>query len=799
VSLARSKLFQLALALALAIWCALRLEVGSDITRFMPVDSRSPLAALSARLADSELTRTLVLSVGGRESRLAARAAGELARELRSHPEVEWIRSGAGEEDLERLHRLYFPRRHAFLSLDPERELPALLSEEALARRARELRLLLAGPASPLLEQMARSDPIGAFERIAARFRRGSPRLRSLGGQLVTEDGHAVLFLATRSSAFASGAQGAFLADLEAAFETAARRVEAEAGSGAGLVLELGGAHPFAVAAERSIRRDFNAIATLSFAGVAAVFLLLVGTLRSFLVVAIPPLAGILVATSLGLWIFGRLDGLTMAFGTILMGVGIDYSVHLLIHDRLAPGPASPRATARRLGPSLSLGALTTMASFAGMAVTSFPAFREISVFSMAGVATAWLATRFLLPDWLPLAAPLPPRAPRAAASLAGLYAALALRRRAFAGVALAAGCLAALALPRLVWVDDLSKLTSFDPQLVEEDRHVRERVASFETGRVVVGLAQREEAALLLSEAIERRLASAVEAGHLEGTRSLADLLRSRELQRRNQDLIRRDAGLPARVAAAFGREGFREDAFEGFRAELLAPPPAALTRAELEAAGLGHLLAPLLLDLHGDLGVVAYLRGVRSPEGIRAALADLPGVHLFEQGAFASGIYAEFRATTLRQLAVGSALVVLLLLLRYRAWRPALTAFLPSLLVALLLLGLLALLGLPANLFHVMSLVMVMGMGVDYGIFLVDSMGRPEGHGATLLSLLVSCLTTAFALGALALSAEPSLRAIGVTAGVGIALSYLLAPLALAWLGAAPGRGPARAPGRA
>jgi predicted exporter len=274
------------------------------------------------------------------------------------------------------------------------------------------------------------------------------------------------------------------------------------------------------------------------------------------------------------------------------------------------------------------------------------------------------------------------------------------------------------------------------------------------------------------------------VAAGDLEGTRSVADLLWSSELQRRNQELVRKDAGLPARVSAAFAREGFREGAFEPFRESLAAPPPPALTRADLAAAGMGDLVAPLLLDLQGDLAAVTYLRGVERPEAIRAALADLPGVHLFEQGAFASSIYAEFRTTTLEQTLVGSGLVILILLASYRAWRPALVAFLPSALVGLLVLGWLAALGHPANLFHVMSLLLVMGMSVDFGIFLVDSAGHPADYGATLLSLLVSCLTTAFVLGALALSSEPSLRAIGITTGVGVVLNYLLAPLTLVFL---------------
>ena len=78
-----------------------------------------------------------------------------------------------------------------------------------------------------------------------------------------------------------------------------------------------------------------------------------------------------------------------------------------------------------------------------------------------------------------------------------------------------------------------------------------------------------------------------------------------------------------------------------------------------------------------------------------------------------------------------------------------------------------------------------MVMGMGVDYGIFLVDSAEDREALGATMLSLLMSCLTTAFVFGTLAISSQPSLRAIGVTVGLGIVLCYVFAPVTLAAMG--------------
>jgi predicted exporter len=142
-------------------------------------------------------------------------------------------------------------------------------------------------------------------------------------------------------------------------------------------------------------------------------------------------------------------------------------------------------------------------------------------------------------------------------------------------------------------------------------------------------------------------------------------------------------------------------------------------------------------------------------------------------------TGIYQEFRDATVRQMALGSALVFALLWLRYRRLRPALAAFLPSTVVAVSMLGAFAALGVPVNLLHAMSLVLVTGQGSDYGIFVVDSADRARDFRATMLSLTVSCFTTIFAYGSLAISAEPALRSIGLVTGIGILCCLLLSPL--------------------
>jgi predicted exporter len=761
-------------------YCALHLRLGTNLQHFLPDSGQSKLAEISSRLADSAFTRTMVLSVQSSTLENSLAAARELAEIMRDDPGVAWVRSGVDPTQLEDLFEIYFPRRLLFVSDDPEREIPALLEDDALRERARALKAELASPLGDLLAKVAPADPLSISRSIAERLRSSESSLELIDGQFAIPEGNfAIAMLGTRASAFDSGAQMRLLANLDASFAAIAAR------RGGGLRLETAGANRFAVAAERSIKRDVYAIGVCSFLGVAALFLLFIGGWRAFLVVSMPPLAGILIATTCGLAVLGNLDGLTMAFGASLMGIGIDYSNHVLIQNRLSPSRETPAATVRRIHSSLTLGAVTTIASFGGLAITAFPAFREMSLFAAVGIGAALLASLKLLPALIPFVPALPGRSAVAAAWLGRRLAELERAPRALLLAPILLLPASAISLAKLEWIDDMSELTSFPNALIEEGRRVRERVSSPDSSRFVIGVAKDAASAVALNDRIAAQIARAIDAGELDGSRSLHSLLWSEALQHRNWEMLAADPTLYDRLDAAFAAEGFRPGAFQKFHEALAAPAPPPLTLAELGASPLADFLAPFVIPLGDEIAVITYLRGLQAPQALRDRLEALDGVHLLDQGSFVDEIYREFRVATLEQIGVGGILVVLPLALRYRRWRPVVAAFLPSLIVAAVLLSILALLGVRANLIHAMSLIMVMGMGVDYGIFLVDSAADRQTLGATMLSLLMSCLTTAFVFGTLAISPQPALRAIGVTTGLGIVLCYLLAPVTLAAMG--------------
>ncbi len=764
-----------ALAVVLGVYIARHITFVTDITNFMPDGSASELAGLSRELAHSDLARTMVLTIGGGEPARAVAAAKQMAEALRSHPEVAWLRSSADAELQRRTYELYFPRRFYFLSDAPERELPARLSDEALRAQAERVREALALPVSPLLKRIVPEDPLGAFQGILERLAGGDPPLAMQDGVFTTPDGQwAVLLLATKHSAFDTVSQAPLLADIRASFEAA--RVQ----HGQDLVLEQSGANRFALAAENSIRGDAYRIMGFSMLGVAGIFLFFFRSLRSLILALVPALTGVVVSMAACILLFGKLDGMTVAFGGSLIGSTIDYPVHVLNLWSLAPHGTSAWKIARELWGSLFLAAITTVAGFVGLAFTPFQGFRELGVFATLGIAASLAATLWLLPDLLPPGRPVRPLSERLAHWLAASVFALRARRHWMAVLPIGAVLLGAVALPRVVFVDELSHLGQLDPTLLSEEDRVRERVSSFDTGRLVVALADDPEQAIVRNEEVQARLAAEIAAGRLDGVRSLHSLLWSTDLQRRNLETLRASDRLPERLDAAFQRAGFRPGAFAPFAADLAAPPPP-LTLAELRASPLGELASTLVMDLGGRTGVLTYLRGVHDPDAVRGALSGLPDVHWFEQTAFLNEIFARFRDQTVRQTAYGSLLVLPILMLRYRRLRRSLAAFLPSILAGVVAVSLFALFGQEINLLHVVSLLIVTGMGVDFGIYLVDSVDSHRAFGATLISILLCCLATLFTFGTLAISSHPALRAIGLTSALGIALSFLFAPATL------------------
>lgn len=784
-----------ALGLAAVAWFVVgRFAVTTDITHFLPGDEVGARAALARQIATGDLLRTAIALVTCRDGTEAATVSRDFEAALRADPVAaagfSAIDGGPAPGFEEALYTIYQPRRFAFAAESPAAA-AALGSSAGVAAAVAALKTQLLRPMSALIGKVAPEDPYlflpKLFERAMGHAGGG---LSLVDDRFVGADGcSAVLFLTSHASAVDADAQRPLLAAVQRAFAAV------NTAHGGHLVLQQSGAHRHALAAEAEMKGDVQRVSLGSLLLLLVLALLFAPQRRAtrpFAALAqrltaplwlplswLPVLAsGFLCGTAACLLAFGKVHGLTLAFGASLVGVSLDYAVHFFCHQAMAPAADGPRATLRGLTPGLVLGAVTTVTGFLVLLVSSFPGLRELALFAAVGLLAALVATFVFLPG---ITGALRPT--RLARVLAARLAPSPHHRSNLTHrwlPVLGMTALLAAGLPRVHFDDSLASLSHPDPALQAEDRRVLAQVASLEADRFVVAVGATPEAALQVDDQVAIALGAAQAQDELHGYRSLAWLLPSAARQRSVAAAFRSAPELWPQLRQALADAGFVADRFAPFATALTAPPPEPVTLPDLLASPLRSMVRPFHLPLaDGRTAFLSFVDGVRDEAALRQRVEAIPGAYLVAVAADLGAGLAAYRARMASLMAAGVALVLLLVALRYRRRAAIAQACLPALGAAASTVALLGLCGVALSVLSLVALLMVVSMGVDYGIFLAEHHDHGDGApDATRVGVVVSGLTTVSGFGLLALSRQPALFGIGFTALVGItsALGFAL-----------------------
>lgn len=784
-------------ALGLSAFMANNFVVTSDVAQLLSTLEDKSEATLIRAVADSELSRTLIISLGAADSDQASRASEVFADLVSANPEVAWLQNAAPPGVEEAVYGLYFPRRFGFVSPRPETGIPSLTSGPALQAAAQRLREQLSLPTAPLIKRLAPADPLLLFMDVLSRFEAARPGELALhDGRFVTADGKfAIVFIGTHHGPLDADAQEPLLAAIDAAAVEVSRQL------GAPIALEKSGIHPFGVDGRRSVERDVSRISTVS---IVAITLLLIWALRSLrlILLAMLPIAfGLLAGLSAGLALFGEIHGLTLAFAATLIGVCIDYPIHLFTAHVLGPVGQTPQYSMAHSWSGIALGAATTALSFVTLAFSSLPGLEEVGVVCAIGIVAALLVTRFVLPPLMPDVAREHRSGDRLATRLECALVALASRRAALGVILTAAVIAIAATLPFTAWSNNLSALSARDPAILAEDTAVRQRISTVEPGRIVVALGASEEAALLVTEELVERLQSVVDSGGLGGFRSVNTWLWSTELQLRNRAEFAK-ADLGQRLPDAFAEAGFKETAFGPF-VSALEDAFVPLTWSDLVGSPLESLSRPFRLELDSKrveessaqvqrVGFLVFLQGVHDGTALQAEVAKVDGAVYLDQQGFMNRAYSNYRDRTAVAVFIGMLVLFLTVGLRYRDRALVLIAAAPALLACGFTMSVLTWVGTELNLIHIVSMLLVTAIGFDYGIFLAEVRRKQVGAGMTMVAIVFAAVTTLLGFGLLGLSANPAMNAIGVTVTLGIATTLVLAPCIVLLLPAGPKDGP-------
>ena len=514
----------------------------------------------------------------------------------------------------------------------------------------------------------------------------------------------------------------------------------------------------FTDAIAQNAQTEMNRIAVLSSALVFGMAWLLFGRLRTVVGTVLTVSLGFAVGFAASLGVFGTLHLLTFVFGLTLIGVAVDYSLHWFCAGHAAPVSELLKRR-NRLFPSLVMAALSSSAGYAILAATPMTGLREIAVLAGVGLPATLLFVLTVLPR-----APflLPEKdGPAMRALLNGLARLPRLTDAPrFATVLIAAAVLIFLVagLSNLRTAGGAADLQNAPRVLVDDQQAIQQYLALPSPAQFYTVTGKTLDEALRTEKELLARLSS------VPGIRAtaLSQIVPDRATQ--EERAWRFNEALKAAAPVLTELLG----------AAPAARPFAAVTPDDWIEAGLGARVTPFLPASDGD-GVVTVVRlsGV-TPKHLPALTAvALPNVHFVNLTALMTDEMNRYRTLIFEGLAAGLAILTLALSLRMgrHTWR----AVLPPVLGIAAALATLGIAGQPVTLFTALALVLLLGLGVDYGIFLYHQPDQPRAFAAVLLSGLTSLAS----FGLLALSTTPALFSFGATVGTGLFVILATAPL--------------------
>ncbi len=743
--------------------------------------------------------------------------AGEL--EASGHFKQVFYRVPADEQ--QRVYEAIFPRRYHLL---PEDQAADRTSPEGLRKAIARTAMRLTSPESSFTEPLLRKDPLGFGEAVLARALTGQNQfdVELYRGRFLSVDRRHGMALAEPLGT------GMDLTEMERVLELTAEVIDGALVQErfAGLHVEAAGGPVYSLASANVIRRDVKLAMSATAVGILLIFLMFFRNLRVLLFAYTPPVLGVGAGVAALGYAFGGAHGLSMGFGAAMLGITVDYTIHLFTRVQQAeerlPRVEALRETLREVTPSLSMGCLTTLIGFGTLMISDTKALRDMSMMALGGIATAFLLCAAIMPvAYRRLGGPRRDRGRgnRAAALgrvLARLGSAIDRRPLPFllAWAALSAGVgVSALGLS---FDGDIRNLDYQPPEVRALDLRFQEAFGAGMAGAMVVVERPALEDALAANEQVAALLEEAAGEGLIASFSSAAPILPAVSTQEDRIAALTGPGRLAERVEAAALERGFVEGYFTPFAEELdevAAGAVAPLGPEDLAGTAIGTLLDRRIGQSSGQVQVLTLVEtsddggpgegrrdlneGVFPHQVAERIQAEVPGTIVVSFPDLAARLMHKVKADLARLAGVCGAALVLVLLVYYRRPTRAALAMLPCVMGFVYGAGLLSLLDKPLNMINVCGVAICLGVCIDYGVFVVDRITSDATRGSAAATLgttgtgvLMSAITTVIGLGTMAVARNPSMSSMGLvvifgvlggllTAGIGVpALVALFGP---------------------
>ncbi len=763
-----------------AAFFASKVKLEEDITRILPQDPK--IDRLNQFLRNSKFADKLAVIISQKDSTTDANpdslilAAEQLTAGLQQPATGQYISAVTGKMEDTLLFSLLGRVQSnlpLFLEENDYKKLDSLMLPARVAGTMESNYNTLISPAGMVLKKSIAADPLGITWI-------GMKKLQQLqaddawtlyDGYLMSKDQRNILVLITpKNGPNKTDANKQFLGQLDLLIDSVST-------SNPTAVITYFGATAVAVGNAVQLRQD-----TMLTQGITVLLLIVLIAVffrrkRAPLLVMMPVVFGALFSLAMVWWIQGGISVIALGAGCVVLGVAVNYSLHVFNHYRHLP---DIRLVLKDLAMPMTVGSFTTVGGFFCLQFVKSPMLQDVGLFAAFSLIGASLFSLIILPHFIVTGKAPAKDVPVKHNIIDRLSGWRPERNKWLVYGILALTVVFFFTAQRVRFESDMMKM-NFMPAKLKEAEAQLNRLNDY-TAQTVYMLSEGTS----LNEALERRAAAdtmlnrLLASGALKKASGPGGLLLSEAEQKKRIDRWKNYwtpetiTSVMATLQQEGAKYGFKPEAFNRFR-ELISQDYS-VTSPETSP----------LMDLPAVSDFVTLQNGSASLSGILkvdpsrkeevyAALDVLPGTAVIDKQYTANRLAVIIRDEFNTIAWMTSALVFFALLLSYGRIELALITFIPMAISWVWILGIMGMFGIPFNIVNIILSTFIFGLGDDYSIFTMDGLLQEYKTGSKHLpsfksSIFFSAITTVLGLGVLIFAQHPSLKSIALIAVIGI-----------------------------
>ena len=511
-------------------------------------------------------------------------------------------------------------------------------------------------------------------------------------------------------------------------------------------------------------RKEISTIGIGSLIAIVLLVLIVFRSWSSFLFIGTVLASSTIVALSVTWLFFDQIHLVTLTFGSTLLGLAADYSFHFLVKLR---STGDPMLTRSLLLKGLLVSSFSSIFAYLIQLFSPFPGLQQFSVFVASGLAAACI-TVLIIGPLFGKSSPNPIELGRVFTSFfEPLYNRGTKKGKLILVIGLAVLLFGVGNIYQKGVDDDVRLLNTSGNSLMESEKKVQELLGNFSSQRYFLIEGESQQEVLEKTELLQHELSGLLPLGIPKAQQYLyspVSVIPSLHQQKLDYELIKQKI-FSEKGAASILCKKLKSDCFW------------MKTYPEFDPNLLPTLLPNILFEIYPSASLISANKSVvffkDTNEKILFSPSDIKisGVTYVDQVGNLTSILEGFRKQV-TWLLVGFFffMIVASFLLFGNRGILIITAISFSSIVALSLSA-----GTGITLFHILALLLVIGISVDTAVFFIT----PGLNKDTWSASTLACLTSAIAFGLLSLSKVPLLHYFGSVVLFGLVCTWLITPL--------------------